>query len=158
MNAKEFLKLIGAMVACEAIGSVGTIFTIPSIPTWYATLVRPSIAPPNWIFGPVWTTLFALMGIAIYIIWRKGLDRKDVQMALGIFAGQFVLNVLWSVLFFGLHNPAWSLVGIIVLWIAILATIISFWRISRTAAWLLVPYIAWVSFAAYLNFQFWILN
>jgi tryptophan-rich sensory protein len=129
-----------------------------SITDWYADLVKPKLAPPNWIFAPVWTILFVLMGVAAFLVWKKGLDRKDVKIALGIFVGQLVLNTLWSIIFFGLRSPGSAFIEIIFLWVAILATIISFARISRPAAWLLVPYILWVGFASYLNFMIWMLN
>ena len=158
MNLRDWLKLVIAIVGAELAGIIGAVFTTPAIPTWYAGLIKPELAPPNWIFGPVWTTLFALMGIAAFIIWRKGIDRKDVKIALGIFLGQLVLNTLWSVIFFGFQNPGGAFIEIIFLWLAILATIIAFAKISRVAAWLLVPYIVWVTFAGVLNYFIWILN
>lgn len=158
MKINSALKLIVAIVVCELAGVVGSIFTTPSIPGWYAGLVKPALNPPSWVFGPVWTTLFVLMGIAAFLVWRKGLVRRDVKNALGIFIIQLILNTLWSVIFFGLHSPGGALIEIIFLWLAILATIISFAKISKPAAWLLVPYILWVSFAAYLNYSIWALN
>ena len=155
MNIYKLLVSIGV---CLLAGVTGSIFTMPAIPTWYAALNRPPLAPPNWIFGPVWTTLFVLMGISAFLIWKKGLDRKDVKIALGIFIGQLVLNTLWSIIFFGLHSPGGALIEIVFLWLAILATIVAFYKISKPAAWLLVPYILWVSFAAYLNYAIWSLN
>ncbi len=152
------LKLIIAIVVSELAGIIGSVFTTPSIAGWYAGIVKPALNPPAWVFGPVWTTLFALMGIAAFLVWKKGLDRRDVKIALGIFIGQLVLNTLWSIIFFGLHSPGGALVEIVFLWLAILATIIAFYKISRPAAWLLVPYILWVSFAGYLNFSIWQLN
>lgn len=152
------LKLIIAIVVSELAGIIGSIFTGPSIPGWYAGIAKPALNPPAWVFGPVWTTLFALMGISAFIIWKKGLERRDVKIALGIFIGQLVLNTLWSIIFFGLHSPGGAFVELIVLWLAILATIISFAKISKPAAWLLLPYILWVSFAGYLNFSIWQLN
>ncbi|MFZ1987651.1 MAG: TspO/MBR family protein [Minisyncoccia bacterium] len=159
MNVRNTFKLTVAIVISELAGIIGSVFTTPSIAGWYATLVKPALNPPAWVFGPVWTTLFALMGIAAFLVWEKGLGHRDVKIALGIFAGQLVLNTLWSIIFFGLHSPGGALVEIVfLLWLAILATIIAFYKISRPAAWLLVPYIAWVSFAAYLNFTIWLLN
>ncbi len=133
-------------------------FTAPFIAGWYAGLVKPAMNPPAWVFGPVWTMLFLLMGISAYLVWKKGLDRKDVKIALAIFLGQLVLNTLWSIIFFGLHSLGGALIEIVVLWLAILATIIVFAKIFRPAAWLLAPYIFWVSFAMYLNYSIWILN
>ncbi len=153
--SKDWLALVGFIALSEAAGIIGSMFTAPSITGWYATLVKPEIAPPNWIFGPVWTTLFLLMGIAAFLVWRT---RRNTKMALGLFGLQLALNVLWSLLFFGLHNPGAALAEIIFLWLAIVATIVAFAKISKPAAWLLAPYIAWVSFAGYLNFLLWSLN
>lgn len=158
MSKGDWVKLTVAVVGSEAAGIIGSVFTASSIPTWYATIVRPEFSPPNWIFGPVWTTLYALMGIAAFLVWRKGLDRKEVKVALGIFLLQLVLNSLWSIIFFGLQNPGAAFIEIIFLWLAIVATIIAFAKISKPAAWLLAPYILWVSFAAYLNYAIWALN
>ena len=164
MKIKNTFKLIIAIVVSELAGIIGSVFTTPSIAGWYATLVRPALNPPAWIFGPVWTTLFALMGLSAWLIWQK-LDSgseagmtKRVKIALGIFIGQLILNTLWSIIFFGLHSPGAAFVEIIFLWLAILATIIAFAKISKPAAWLLVPYILWVSFAGYLNYSIWMLN
>jgi tryptophan-rich sensory protein len=158
MKASKIIKLIISITICEAIGGVGSIFTIPSIPTWYAKLIKPGINPPNWIFAPVWTTLLLLMGIALYIVWEKGKDNKNFKPAIFAFAAQLALNVLWSFLFFGLKSPLLALLEIILLWIAILATISNFQKISKTAALLLLPYILWVTFAAILNFFIWQFN
>ncbi|MDO8581755.1 MAG: TspO/MBR family protein [bacterium] len=158
MKLNNTSKLIIAIVISELAGVIGAVFTTPSIPTWYAGLARPSFSPPNWIFGPVWTTLFALMGIAAFLVWRRGLGEPGVKRALIIFDVQLVFNLLWSIIFFGLHNPGGALIEIIILWLAILTTIIAFAKISRPAAWLLVPYILWVSFAGYLNYAIWMIN
>jgi tryptophan-rich sensory protein len=158
MKISNFWKLVIAIVVSEAAGGLGSIFTSSAIPTWYATLSRPALNPPNWVFAPVWTTLFVLMGIAAFLIWKQGLEKPKVREALKIFLGQLTLNVLWSFIFFGLHEPGWAFVEIIFLWLAILATILSFYKISKTAAYLLIPYIAWVSFASYLNLAIWQLN
>ncbi len=152
------LKLIIAITISELAGVVGSVFTAPSVAGWYAELAKPVVNPPAWVFGPVWTTLFALMGIAAFLVWKKGLERKSVKIALSIFVGQLVLNTLWSIIFFGLHSPGGALVEIVFLWLAILATIIAFARVSKPAAWLLLPYILWVSFAIYLNYALWTLN
>lgn len=152
------LKLAISVALPLLAGFVGSIFTTPSIQGWYANIVRPALNPPSWIFGPVWTTLFVLMGIAAFLVWKKGCEKRGVRLALGLFLFQLVLNSLWSIIFFGLHNPGWAFVEIVALWLAILATIIAFARVSRPAAWLLVPYIMWVSFASYLNYQIYVLN
>ncbi len=158
MKLNDFSKFVVALVVSESAGIIGTVFVAPSITGWYAGLARPEFAPPNWLFGPVWTILFALMGIAAFLVWRKGLERWDVKIALGIFLGQLVLNTLWSVIFFGMHFPGGALIEITLLWLAILATIIAFSKVSKPAAWLLAPYVLWVSFAAYLNYSIWMLN
>lgn len=156
-------KLIIAIVVSELAGIVGSAFTAPSVSGWYTTLVKPALNPPAWVFGPVWTTLFALMGIAAFLVWSsyaKATEdkKKRIKVALALFGIQLILNTLWSVIFFGLHSPGGALVEIVFLWLAILATIIVFVKISRTAAWLLVPYVLWVSFAGYLNYAIWALN
>ena len=158
MKLNNLSKLAIAIIVSQSAGIVGSFFTAPAISSWYASLNRPDLSPPNWIFGPVWTTLFALMGIAAYLVWKKGLERREVKIALAIFMAQLALNTLWSIIFFSLRYPGAAFAEIIVLWLAILGTIIAFARISKPAAWLLAPYILWVSFAAYLNYQLWILN
>ncbi len=158
MKINNTFKLIISLIIPQLAGGLGSYFTIGSVKDWYPLLVKPALNPPAWVFGPVWTTLFALMGIGAFLVWKKGLDRRDVRIALGIFLGQLVLNTLWSIIFFGLHYPGGALVEIIFLWLAILATIIAFAKISKPAAWLLVPYITLVSFAAFLNYSIWQLN
>jgi tryptophan-rich sensory protein len=154
----EIPRLIVSILIPLVIGSVGSIVTIAEIPTWYSTLSKPSWAPPNWLFGPVWTTLYILMGIALFLVWREGLNRSDVRFAILIFAVQLVLNLLWSIVFFTYHSLFGSFILIMILWIAILANIIAFSIISRTAGLLLVPYIVWVSIASYLNYSVYLLN
>lgn len=158
MALKDFFKLVVAIAVSELAGIVGSFFTAQSIQTWYPALVKPTFAPPNWVFAPVWTTLYLLMGIAAFFVWKRGLARHDVRVALYIFIYQLVLNALWSVFFFGMQNPGAALIEIMSLWIAIVATVIVFERVSHAAAWLLVPYLLWVSFAAYLNYALWALN
>ncbi|MBI4235366.1 tryptophan-rich sensory protein [Candidatus Peregrinibacteria bacterium] len=158
MKLNNTIKLIIAIAVSELAGVIGSFFTTSAISTWYAGIVKPALNPPAWIFGPVWTALFALMGIAAFLVWKKGLDRRDVKIALGIFISQLILNTLWSIIFFGLHSPGGALIEIIFLWFAILFTIIEFAKIYKPAAWLLAPYILWVSFAAYLNYMIWALN
>lgn len=154
----DFPKLIVSIIVCEVIGSIGSLFTMPAIASWYASLAKPAWTLPNWLFAPVWTTLFFLMGIALYLVWMKGIRAKGVKEGLWLFGIQFALNVLWSYLFFGLQSPALGLIGIIVLWVFILATMISFYKISRPAAYVLVPYIAWVTIATLLNYSVMVLN
>lgn len=158
MQKKDWFALLGFIIISQAAGLIGSIFTMPAIGSWYANLIKPEFAPPNWIFGPVWTILFLLMGVAAFLVWEKGWVRRDVRIAIAVFIGQLVLNTLWSFLFFGLHSPGTAFIEILILWLAIIATILVFGRVSKLAAWLLVPYILWVSFAAYLNYSIFILN
>jgi tryptophan-rich sensory protein len=158
MKIPHFVKLVIAIGVSELAGIIGSFFTTPSIDGWYSGIMKPALNPPAWVFGPVWTTLYALMGIAAFIIWKKGLERREVKIALSIFIGQLALNTLWSIIFFGFHSPGGAFLEIIFLWLAILATIIAFAKISRPAVWLLAPYILWVSFAVYLNYSIWMLN
>lgn len=146
------------IVGCELVGLLGTPFTLTAVNGWYATLVKPSFSPPNWIFGPVWTLLYLCMGIAAYLVWRRGLKKQAVKTALVWFSVQLAFNFLWSLIFFGLQQPLLALVDIIALWIAILITMIKFYPLSKPAAYLLVPYLLWVSFASLLNLSIVILN
>ncbi len=166
MNRTNTLKLIFFVILCEIIGSIGAIFTTPNIPTWYATLTKPFFSPPNFLFAPVWTTLFLLMGISLYIVWNKkeNLKKKGKKLnlqrkiALWLFGIQFALNVLWSYLFFGLRNPLFGFIGIVALWLSIIVTIVYFYKVDKKSAYLLMPYILWVSFAMLLNYFVMILN
>ncbi len=163
MKINNIFKLIIAIVVSELAGIIGSVFTAPSIAGWYAGIVKPALNPPAWVFGPVWTILFALMGISAFLIWssyaKAPVDKKKgIKVALILFGVQLVLNTLWSIIFFGLHSPGGALIEIIFLWLVILATIIYFYKISKPAAWFLVPYILWVSFAMYLNLMIWRLN
>jgi len=141
-----------------AAGAIGGFFTASAIPTWYAGLAKPSFSPPNWLFGPVWALLYALMGIAAYLIFEKGMEKKSVKGAIDLFSGQLILNVAWSIIFFGFHSPLFAFICIILLWLAIAFTIRSFYAIDRRAAYLLAPYLLWVSFAAVLNLLIVLLN
>jgi benzodiazapine receptor len=152
------LKLIASVLVCQAAGFAGSYFTMPAIPEWYARLAKPSFTPPNAVFSPVWIILFFLMGIALFLVWREGFGNRRVAMAVALFAVQLVLNVSWSIAFFGFESPLAGLVVIVVLWAAILSTIIGFSKISRAAGVLLIPYIVWVSFAAVLNASIVLLN
>ncbi len=160
MKLHDVPKLILAILISELAGILGSAATMPSIPTWYATLEKPALNPPSWVFGPVWTTLYALMGIAAFLVWKhySGRRKSQVTTALKIFGVQLLLNVSWSVIFFGLQNPGLAMVNIIALWLAIAWTMVVFYSISRLAAYLLVPYLLWVSFAFYLNCAIWALN
>lgn len=153
---RQVLQLILSIVVCQLAGAIGAVFTAPSIPGWYTTLTKPALNPPAWIFGPVWTTLYLLMGISLWLIWRS--SSKEKTRAIWLFALQLILNAIWSPIFFGAQSIGNALAVIVLLWAAIVLTILVFKNISRAAAWLLVPYIVWVSFAAYLNLAIWVLN
>jgi tryptophan-rich sensory protein len=151
--------LVLFLAACALAAAIGSYFTFPAIPGWYAELRKPPFAPPNWVFGPVWSILYALMGFAAWRVWlhlRRG-DRA-ARTALLLFAVQLVLNVLWSALFFGLRNPLAGLIDIIALEILIVLTTIAFWRVDRLAGLAFIPYLIWVSFASVLNGAVWWLN
>lgn len=154
---KKVYKLIIALSIPQLAGGLGSLFTANSVKNWYLTLEKPLLNPPSWVFGPVWTTLFLLMGYALYLVWVNE-DKERKNVAYVAFAVQIVLNIFWSVIFFGLKNPGLAFVEILILWLAIIFNIFIFYRISRTSAWLLVPYLVWVSFAAYLNYSIWVLN
>ena len=151
-------RLAASLVICQLAGLAGSLFTYPSIPTWYASLGKPWFTPPSWVFAPAWTALFILMGISLYLVWQGGLKERQPRQAVTLFGVQLGLNVLWSALFFGLQSPFLAFLEILALWAAIALTTIRFYPISRNAALLLVPYMAWVSFAAILNLSVWLLN
>ena len=152
------LKLALCILLTVAIGAVSGLFTAGNVTEWYTTINRPAWNPPNWIFGPVWTALYILMGICFYLIITKPARQSVRKTAFVLFLFQLVLNFFWSLIFFSMHEIGWALVEIGVLWMAILLTIFAVARISKPAAWLLVPYISWVSFASILNFTIWQLN
>lgn len=156
LKGSNIIRLMVSVGACLLAGFIGSAFTAPAIPGWYASLVKPPFNPPNFVFAPVWTTLYLLMGFAAFLVWAS--EREDSVPALYRFALQLVLNAAWSMVFFGLRSPIGGLVVIALLWYSILMTIIWFARVSRPAAWLLGPYILWVSFAAVLNLSILVLN
>jgi len=163
MQKRHFYKLIIAIAMCELTGLAGSFFARPAIGDWYAGLVKSPLNPPDWVFVPVWTVLFALMGISFFLIWKSDffIGPKEKRKGIAAFFIQLVLNVFWSVIFFGWRSSFSALVEIIFLWLAILATIVLFWRIrpiGRLAAGFLLPYFLWVTFAGYLNYSVWRLN
>lgn len=181
MTYNNSLKLVASIIICELAGVVGSYFAIPQIGSWYAGLNKPSFNPPSWIFGPVWSALFVLMGISLYLVWsknwvvknkiysQKGKTRNSLSKEffsgswqkvniISIFVLQLILNVVWSVIFFGWHSPGAAFFELLMLWFAIVFTIVNFYRVSKTAALLLVPYILWVSFAGILNFVIFLIN
>ena len=152
------VKLVLFVAFCETAGVVGAFFTISSIPTWYGGIRKPDIAPPNWVFAPVWTTLYCLMGVSLFLVWSRTFGKGLGRSAIAVFCTQLILNVLWSYLFFGLQSSFLGAVEITILWLAIAATVVLFSRISRTAGLILLPYLCWVTLAGYLNYMIWILN
>ncbi len=181
MNFDKAIKLLVSIIICELAGVIGSFYTASEIQGWYAGLKKPFFNPPNWIFGPVWSILFLLMGIALYLVWEKNFVIKNfVGSAFDeswnkvsgkfwsgswqklniilIFSAQLVLNILWSLIFFGSHNPAAAFFELLMLWVAIVYTIVNFYRVSKVASYLLIPYILWVTFAGILNLSIWILN
>lgn len=153
-----WMKSIFCILLCLSAGGIGSAFTASAIPGWYATLAKPSFSPPSWIFAPVWTLLYILMGLAAAIVWQRGLQNLQVRTALVVFLIQLILNMLWPILFFGLRSPLYGLVDILFLWVMILVTIAQFSKVSVPAALLLIPYILWVTFASGLNFGIFFLN
>jgi benzodiazapine receptor len=151
---KSVLGLAGWLALCFGAAAFGSQFMTGE---WYAGLNKPAWNPPNWIFGPVWTALYTMMAVAAWLVWRRGSFRAHAW-PLGIFLVQLTLNALWSWLFFGLRNPALAFVEIVALWLAIAMTLLLFRQRSPLAVWLLAPYLAWVSFAAVLNFTLWRMN
>ncbi|OGF24844.1 TspO protein [Candidatus Falkowbacteria bacterium RIFOXYB2_FULL_34_18] len=154
----NFIKILLAIFICQMAGIVGSIFTAKSVANWYTTLEKPFFNPPSWVFGPVWILLYALMGIALYLVYQKIGTGNLVKWALIIFFIHLILNALWSILFFGMQNPGLGFLEIIVLWVFIIIVIILFYKIDARTIWLLLPYLLWVSFAMVLNFSIWRLN
>ena len=154
----KILPLVLSVGVCFLAAGIGSVFTTSAIDTWYVTLQKPFFNPPNWVFGPAWTLLYLLMGISLYFVWVAKEDKKAKRQAFIFFFTQLTLNALWSILFFGLKSPSLAFGGIILLWIAIFITIRIFLQISKVAGWLLVPYLAWVSFATILNLSIFLLN
>ncbi|WP_336024724.1 TspO/MBR family protein [Halobellus salinisoli] len=158
-DERPLLALVLSIVVVELVGASGSVFTVQGLGTWYGSLVRPALAPPNWVFGPVWTALFALMGTGLWLVWKRATDVPEaVRLAAVVFAVHFAFNLGWSAAFFGMREIGLGLAVIAVLWALIVATMWAFARVDRRAALLLVPYLLWVTFAAYLNYQFWVLN
>lgn len=153
----KIVKLLISVLVPLVIGFAGGIFTSSSVNNWYTTINKPSFTPPGWLFGPAWTLLYILMGLAFYFAWLKGFGGNP-SLCIGIFAVQLILNFLWSILFFGLKAPLYAFVEIVFLWVAILINVIVFFRVSRVSGYLLLPYILWVSFASALNLGVVLLN
>ena len=153
----KILGLIVSMVICFAAAAAGSAFTNPSLPQWYAALHKPAWNPPNWLFAPVWTALFAMMAVAVWLVWSRA-GFLGSPLATGLFAVQLALNIAWSAVFFGMRNPDAAFAEIVTLWVSIAVTVVAFAQVDAVAAWLLAPYLAWVSFASVLNWTIWRLN
>lgn len=158
MDWHNVIKFLVCIIASFAAGGIGSLFTFKAIPTWYAGLKKPRYTPPNWVFGPVWTTLYVLMAISVFLVWQEGLTTGYTVLAFILFWLQLSINALWSVIFFGFRLKGGGVITIIVLWFLILATIVASFPVSSWAGVLLIPYIAWVSIAVYLNIGVWWLN
>ncbi len=154
---KSIIILILFILICQSVGIIGATFTMSSLDNWYRTIQKPSWNPPDWIFGPVWTTLYAIMGFSMWTIWKNRATQK-ISWCIIIFIIQLLLNGIWTPLFFGLKNPALALIDIMFLFSAIIATIIIFYKVNRLASLILIPYLLWVGFATILNYHLWKLN
>jgi translocator protein len=154
----EIIKLIASIVICQLAGFIGSFATRQSVSGWYRFLEKPAFNPPSWIFAPVWISLYTIMGISLYLVWRKGFNSPEVRYAIILFLVQLVFNSLWSIVFFGYQSPGGGVIVITILWFLILMNIFCFYKISTPAGLLLIPYFLWVSFAVLLNFSIWRLN
>ena len=157
MNKSQFYKLLVSILLPLALGAIAGMFTSQAIPEWYATLIRPSFNPPNWIFGPVWTTLYILMGISLFLIWKQDVS-KQRNVAILVFLIQLLLNFGWSFIFFYFNMIGFALVEIVLLWSSIIITLILFYKIKPMASYINIPYLLWVTFAAVLNASYYLLN
>lgn len=155
MFRTTWIVLAGLILLCLAVGFSAGLATQASVSDWYPTLAKPSWTPPNWLFAPVWTILYIAMAVAAWLVWKSG---RDVKPAMILFFSQLALNFAWSFLFFGARSPWLGLVGVAMMWLAVAATTAVFWRSTRAAGLLFIPYLAWTSFAAVLNFAIWRLN
>jgi tryptophan-rich sensory protein len=156
--ALDVRKLLISLTICLAAGGIGAAFAMQSVDSWYALLKKPFFTPPSWVFGPVWTVLYVLMGLAVYIIWRKRQRGGQNTAAYLLFGTQLALNIGWSFVFFGLRSIVGGLFTIFALWLSIILTIHEFLHKSQLAGWFLIPYLVWVSYACILNFSLWWLN
>ncbi len=161
MKKINWIKLIIALILPQLAGLIGSLATAQAISTWYVSLNRPNFAPPNWLFAPVWILLFILMGIAFYLIWAKTVKKEEKKLqdrAIRLFLIQLVFNTLWSIIFFGQQLLFLAFLEIIMLWLLILLTILQFKKLNQLSAYLMIPYLLWVSFAGILNLAFALLN
>lgn len=157
MAFKNVMALVGFLLAAFAAAAVGQFFSVDAVRNWYPTLAKPNWTPPAWVFGPVWTVLYCMMGVAGFLVWKRG-GFAAARVAMALFFVQLIFNAGWSIVFFGLRRPGWGVVEIVALWLAIVATTVAFHRVSQPAGWLFAPYLAWTTFAAALNVAIWRLN
>lgn len=155
---KNKIALISFILLCEFVGIAGSFFTADAIPAWYTQLNQPSFLPPNWIFGPVWTVLYAMIGVVLFRIWKRGLKDKENLFVFKVFLVQLFLNAIWTPIFFGMKNLGLAFIVIVLLWLSIGYLIYLFLKSDKTSSWLLLPYLFWVSFATALNLAFFLLN
>lgn len=155
----NYIKLVGCILISGSAGFIGAMFTARSVKTWYVELAKPSFNPPGWLFGPVWTVLYIMMGVALYLVWERASQEKvNVTPAVVLFVAQLACNAAWSVIFFGQRQIFPALIEIALLWVLIVLTMVYFWKVSPVAGMLLVPYLLWTSFAVVLNYSIWQLN
>lgn len=154
----NYKRLTISLLLPQLAGIIGSLFTTSSMPTWYVNLNKPSFNPPNWIFGPVWITLYILMGISVYLVWQEVEKNKESEKATNLFWIHLIFNASWSIIFFGLKNPALAFIDIIIILVFIIILMVKFWKINKYSTYLLVPYLLWVSFATVLNYSIWVLN
>ncbi len=155
----KITKILTMIVTCIAVGYLSSELTREGVQTWYTTIEKPSFNPPNWVFAPVWSALYVMMGLAAGLVWdRIDSQRPVVKKALTFFWVQLALNALWSYLFFGLHNPLLALIEIVLLWLMIYETFVQFGKVNKVASYLILPYLAWVTFATVLTASIWWLN
>ena len=158
MKKGLFIKIIICLAVTFSAPVVASFVMEPGGSDWYANLNKPSFNPPGWVFGPVWTALYILMAVSAGLVWQKGLGERKVRLAMGLYLVQLILNALWTPFFFGLEMPLLAFIDIVLLWTAIIFTILAFFKVSRYGALLMLPYLGWTTFAAVLNFSLWYLN
>ncbi len=157
-KTRKIIKFLIALLLCQGAGIIGSLFTVPAIDSWYQGLEKPIFNPPGWVFGPAWALLYFLMAVSVYLIWRRLKKDKKAKEAFWLFWIHLVFNASWTIVFFGLRNPGLALVNIAFIWLFIIVLIVRFYKISKTASYLLWPYLLWVSFASVLNYFIWHLN
>lgn len=154
----RYVKLIVSLALPQIAGAIGAVLMGNAVSGWYAGLEKPLLNPPSWVFGPAWIILYLLMGVSSYLVWLKVAQNSSARKAMIVYWAHLAVNAAWTPIFFGLKSPGWAFLDIVILWLMIVSLIILFYKVSKPAAYMLAPYILWVSFAAYLNYAIWILN